>query len=103
MTIDHSHYGLLLLAWVCLYSYSSINQKFIALAFMVHPNDTYNTCENHNTPYNAFHDNEQIRFVEIQNRNLNPMSRVSESRQLRAHKSDSRTVCVPEDLKNHLK
>ena len=54
----------------CFYSYSSINQKFIALAFMVHPNDTYNTCENHNTPYNAFHENEQIRFVEIQNGNL---------------------------------
>jgi len=68
----------------------------------VHPNNTYNTCKNHNTPYNAFHDNEQIRFVEIQNGNLNPMSRVSESRQLRVHKSDSRTVCVPEDLQNHL-
>src|SRR5882762_1387271 len=40
----------------CFYSYSSVNQKFIALALMVHPNDTYNTRENHNTPYNAFHD-----------------------------------------------
>src|ERR1700692_4399101 len=86
----------------CLYSYSFINKKFIAPALIVHPNNTYNTCENHNTPYNAFHDNEQIRFVEIQNGNLNPMSRVSEFCQLQAHKSDSRMVCLPEDLQNHL-
>jgi len=47
----------------CLYSYSSINQKFIALALMVHPNDTYNTRENHNTPYNAAATNENIPYA----------------------------------------
>jgi hypothetical protein len=69
MTNDHSHYGLLLMAWVQpgatvaellvgIWKLTcdepiSLNRKFIALAFMAHPNNTSNTRENNNAPYNA--------------------------------------------------